>query len=188
MANLSKQLDHLLKQGAELFHPNGKAPLFFAWTDAGWNELLTLTQEGEGWKEHRYFLTAADFDEPTGKLYAAYSAKDYLQVRRLPFDQLKAHRQLMEQAYLKLTQEQLPRQAQAESWPVEEPHCLQRVVLDALFQDCWYGHLPQSKPAYRQLDNLQLGRALLLLSRMEQHGKTLVTFLNVSSLTFRGKT
>lgn len=99
----------------------------------------------------------------------AYSKTDYLQVRQVPFEALKSHRQLLEQ------------------WPIQEDHCLQRVVLDALFQDCWYNHLSRSKPAYRQLDNLQLGQSLQLLSRMEREGKSLVAALNVSSLTFRGK-
>jgi hypothetical protein len=187
MANLTQQLNHLLKQGAELFHPGGKAPLLFAEADEDWKELLTLTPEKEGLQQNRYQIAAADFDEPTGKLYVAYSKTDYLQVRPVPFEALKDHRRLLEQWYLLLTREKLPQQAQVEQWPIQQDHCLQRVALDALFKDCWYNHLNRSKPAYRQLDNLQLGQALLLLNRMEQEGKPLVAALNVSSLTFRGK-
>jgi hypothetical protein len=187
MADLTKQLHHLLKQGAELFHPGGKAPLLFAEAAEDWKEFSTLTPEKEGLQQNHYQITAADFDEPTGKLYVAYSKTDYLQVRQVPFEALKSHRQLLEQWYLWLTREKLPQQAQVEQWPIQEDHCLQRVVLDALFQDCWYNHLSRSKPAYRQLDNLQLGQSLQLLSRMEREGKSLVAALNVSSLTFRGK-
>lgn len=188
MVSLTKQLDHLLKQGAELFHPGGKAPLFFAWADSRWSQLLVLTiQEGRLLEQH-YSLTAADYDEATTKLYAAYSAADYLQIRALPFEQIREHRQLMERHYLLLTQEHLPAQAKRAQWPITEGHCFQRVVMDALFQDCWYNHLSRAKPAYRQLNNLQLGAALLLLHRMGQQGRPLVAFLNVSSLTFRKKT
>ncbi|MCR9102914.1 MAG: hypothetical protein NXI25_23380 [bacterium] len=187
MADLTKQLHHLLKQGAELFHPGGKAPLLFAEAAEDWKEFSTLTPEKEGLQQNHYQITAADFDKPTGKLYVAYSKTDYLQVRPVPFEALKSHRQLLEQWYLLLTREKLPQQAQLEQWPIQEDHCLQRVVLDALFQDCWYNHLSRSKPAYRQLDNLQLGQSLQLLSRMEREGKSLAAALNVSSLTFRGK-
>jgi hypothetical protein len=187
MADLTKQLQHLLKQGAELFHPGGKAPLLFAEAAEDWKELSTLTPEQEGLQQNHYQITAVDFDKPTGKLYVANSKTDYLQVRQVPFEALKSHRQLLEQWYLLLTREKLPQQAQVEQWPIQEDHCLQRVVLDALFQDCWYNHLSRSKPAYRQLDNLQLGQSLQLLSRMEREGKSLVAALNVSSLTFRGK-
>jgi|AntRauTorckE5430_2_1112549.scaffolds.fasta_scaffold12405_2 hypothetical protein len=187
MANLAKDLDHLLKQGAERFHPDGKAPLVFAWADEHWSQLLALTLEDSRLREQRYSLHAADYDEATGKLYAAYSATDYLQIRALPFEQIKEHRQLLEQHYLQLTQEQLPAQARKSHWAITEGHCLQRVVLDALFQDCWYNHLSKSRPAYQQLNNLQLGRALLLCSRIGQTGRPLVAWLNVSSLTFRGK-
>lgn len=187
MASLTKQLNHLLKKGGELFHPGGKAPLLFAGAEAGWKEVLTLTLEKGALQEHRYQITAADFDESTGKLYAAYSETEYLQIRPVPFDRLKSHRQLLEEQYLLLTREKLPKQAHKEQWPVQEDHCLQRVVLDALFQECWYNHLNRSKPAYRQLDNPQLGAALLLLHRMGQQGKPLVAYLNVSSLTFRKK-
>lgn len=187
MANLTQQLNHLLKQGAELFHPGGKAPLLFAEADDDWNEISTLTLEKTGLQQNRYQITAADFDEATGKLYVAFSETEYLQIRPLAFEALKSHRQILEQWYLLLTREKLPQQAQVEQWPIQQDHCLQRVVLDNLFQDCWYNHLKRSKPAYRQLDNLQLGQALLLLYRMEQEGEPLVAVLNVSSLTFRGK-
>ena len=187
MANLTQQLNHLLKQGAELFHPGGKAPLLFARAGKGWKELMTLTLKDGAPQEYRYPITAADFDEATGKLYVAFSETEYLQIRPLAFEALKGHRQVLEQQYLLLTREKLPQQAQQEGWPVQEDHCLQRIVLDALFQDCWYNHLRQSGRAYRQLDNLQLGQSLLLLNRMGQKGAPLVAWLNVSSLTFRGK-
>ena len=95
----------------------------------------------------------------------AYSKTDYLQVRPVPFEALKSHRQLLERWYLLLTREKLPQQAQVEQWPIQEDHCLQRMVLD----------------------DLQLGQSLQLLSRMEREGEPLVAALNVSSLTFRGK-
>lgn len=96
MADLTKQLQHLLKQGAELFHPGGKAPLLFAEAAEDWKELSTLTPEQEGLQQNHYQITAVDFDKPTGKLYVANSKTDYLQVRQVPFEALKSHRQLLE--------------------------------------------------------------------------------------------
>ncbi len=188
MPTLTDNLDRLLKKGAQLFHPEGASPLAYAWPGPHWAWLGLLTAENGKLAEQRYPLTASDYDESTGKLYAAYSDTDYLQIRPLPFDEIKTHRQLLEKAYLELTRQHLPKVAAEQGWPVREDHCIQRMVLDAVFQDCWYRHLErEGRPAYQQLDSIKLGQALLLAHRLRQASPKLAEWLNACSLVFRGK-
>lgn len=189
MPTLTDNLQRLLKKGAQLFLPDGASSLAYAWPGPDWAWLGLLTAEGQGLSERRYGLTASDYDESTGKLYAAYSDTDYLQIRPLPFDKIKPHRRTLEQAYLELTRKQLPEIAEAAGWPVQEDHCIQRMVLDAIYQDCWYNHLAKGRrPAYQQLSNIQLGQALLLAHRLRHASPKLLEWLNACSLSFRKKT
>ncbi len=47
--------------------------------------------------------------------------------------------------------------------PVRFNHCFNRIILDWLFQDCWYHHLDTNKTAISQLHNEQLA---MMIERM----------------------
>lgn len=68
---------------------------------------------------------------------------------------------------------------------VTEDHCFQRIVLDHLFSDAWYGHV--QRPAYRHLDDGQLERAVDIAERIAAEGDPLLRRLNEQSLRWRGK-
>ena len=57
--------------------------------------------------------------------------------------------------YLDLVHRQLPAAAQRWVYPVRFHHCFARIILDALFEDVWYRHLP----AYKHLTAAQLAAA-----------------------------
>jgi hypothetical protein len=94
----------------------------------------------------------------------------------------------LEQHYLHLTNHSLPEVAAQHHWPVRLNHCFQRIILDALFQDCWYHHLDrgQRTPAYRQLTDEQLQQAIDLAERTLRE-PALLPRLNQQSLRYRGK-
>ena len=98
------------------------------------------------------------------------------------------NRPALEQHYLHLTNYTLPEVAPQNHWPVHLNHCFQRIILDAIFQDCWYQHLDRSKrvPAYRQLTLEQLQQAVDLAERMLAQ-PDIVHPLNRQSLRYRGK-
>jgi len=62
--------------------------------------------------------------------------------------------------YLDLVNRQLPEAAQRRAYPVKFNHCFARIILDSLFEDVWYRHLP--KPAYQHLTAEQLQAAIAL--------------------------
>jgi hypothetical protein len=70
--------------------------------------------------------------------------------------------------------------------PVRHNHCFNRIVLDWLFQDVWYHHLPHSKTAISQLTQTQLQQ---MIERMEQwlQNPELLFGDNQKSLTWRKK-
>ena len=98
------------------------------------------------------------------------------------------NRPALEQYYLHLTNHTLPDVAQEHNWPVRLNHCFQRIILDTIFRNCWYHHLDRSKrvPAYRQLTDEQLQRAVDLAERILDQPGT-VDALNQQSLRYRGK-
>ena len=93
-----------------------------------------------------------------------------------------------QQHYLHLTNEVMPEVARAQHWPVHFNHCFQRIILDTLFEDCWYHHLERSGrvPAYRQLTEAQLDQAIAISERMLTSPEE-VERLNQQSLAYRGK-
>ena len=93
---------------------------------------------------------------------------------------------VLRQQYLSLINQQLPEKAKHTAMPVRFNHCFGRIVLDNLFQDCWYNHLSRKQPAYKQLDELQLRRAIAIATDMLQSPK-LATELNRNSLVWRKK-
>lgn len=68
--------------------------------------------------------------------------------------------------------------------PVQYNHCFARIILDWLFQDCWYHHLQRNKPAVHQLSEQQLHTAI---ERMQAwlHDQQLLIADNKASLHYR---
>ena len=69
-------------------------------------------------------------------------------------------------------------------WPVQNDHCLQRIILDAVCNGTWYNYL--ERPAYKNLTYDQAFRAVqlcedILAGRADLHD------LNRQSLIWRGK-
>lgn len=135
-----------------------------------------------------FLLTHFDRDAETGKVYLAYSDTEYIQVVPLPTDQLLSATTLYRQEYLFLTNEILPGLGREKNWVVHENHCFQRILLDHLFQDCWYQHIRKGPvPAYRQLNLDQLGRLLRSTHQMCWMTASEVRHQNQQSLHWRGK-
>jgi hypothetical protein len=70
--------------------------------------------------------------------------------------------------------------------PVRFNHCFNRIILDWLFNDCWYNHLNRKQTAISQLSREQLQAAI---SRMNAwlHNYDLLYLDNSRSLNFRKK-
>lgn len=190
MIALQRKLDELLLKGAVLHLPNSRHFLFFATLDKAKSQikLLYLHSTTLELVLENYSIVSIGFDDQTQKLYLAYSSKDYLQIRFTPLFELERQRNFLESHYLKLTNEVLPQIAIQNQWPIIENHCIQRVILDNITQDCWYLQLPKTnKPAYRQLNSRQLGSAVYLAISMSLNGHSFVQWLNHCSLSFRNK-
>lgn len=88
--------------------------------------------------------------------------------------------------YLHLTQMVMPALAQTRSniWPVQNDHCFQRIVLDAVCGGVWYDHV--SRPAYRHLSLEQAQRAVQICEDIIA-GRSDLADLNQKSLSWRGK-
>jgi hypothetical protein len=93
---------------------------------------------------------------------------------------------LLQQEYLDLINNQLPEKAKTDPMPVRLNHCFGRIVLDNLFEDCWYSHISRKQPAYKQLSEFQLHRAIALAKSMIDDPET-TKQLNNNSLRWRGK-
>ncbi len=97
----------------------------------------------------------------------------------------------LEARYLTLVRDALPQRAASEiGWPVRLDHCFMRIVLDHIFQACWYDHLDRSRnapAAYRQLTDAQLALAMTLAESLLDLGPAHAGKLNQQSLVWRGK-
>ena len=90
--------------------------------------------------------------------------------------------------YRELVLAELPRRAREQGWPVTEDHCFGRIVLDGAVGGRWYDVLDRRRsPAFEQLDDVQLARAVELAERMVAEGVPVVLELDARSLTWRGK-
>lgn len=89
--------------------------------------------------------------------------------------------------YFHFTRDMLPERAQRENWVVMADHCFQRIVLDNVVGDAWRNQLTGKGPAYRQLSDDQLERAVQLVIDIERKGDSLLRELNRNSLRWRGK-
>ena len=81
--------------------------------------------------------------------------------------------------------ELLTLRAKKEQWCVHEDHCLMRLIFDYVVLDNWQKHIP--KPAYKNMTNSQLDRALSLCTKMETCDKYFVDLLQFASLKWRDK-
>jgi hypothetical protein len=90
------------------------------------------------------------------------------------------------QRYLHLTRTVMPTLAQTTSnkWPVQNDHCFQRIVLDAVCAGVWYNHI--SRPAYQHLGLEQAHRAVEICEEIIA-GTADLPDLNRQSLLWRGK-
>ena len=90
--------------------------------------------------------------------------------------------------YLELTNHVLPELAIAKKFPVRFNHCFQRIILDNLFDRCWYEVLDRNRtPAYKQLTEAQLEQAIALANQMIIQPTAYLHQLNQNSLNWRGK-
>ena len=90
--------------------------------------------------------------------------------------------------YRELVLAELPRRARAEGGVVTADHCFGRIVLDHAVGGRWYDVLDRRRsPAFAQLDDDRLSRAVDLATRMAAEGDPLVRELDAQSLAWRGK-
>lgn len=70
--------------------------------------------------------------------------------------------------------------------PVRFNHCFARVILDWLFNVCWYNHLSRKQTAISQLSREQLQAAIVRMNEWLQN-RDLLYLDNSRSLNFRKK-
>ncbi|MEM9943196.1 MAG: hypothetical protein AAF939_16655 [Planctomycetota bacterium] len=101
--------------------------------------------------------------------------------------ELKDHRYVLQSQYLDLTQVELPALAKSNGWLIKHDHCFMRIILDQLFNDCWYNHLDRRLRAYKQLNNQQLKTAISLGRAIADQGEAILNIWNRQSLQWRNK-
>ncbi|SHH24100.1 GCN5-related N-acetyltransferase [Marivita hallyeonensis] len=94
-------------------------------------------------------------------------------------------RAALENEWMRLTREALPKAAKTRDWPVSLDHCFQRICLDHACGGRWYDHI-SDRPAYKAAgdDILQAAVDLaqdILADEVDLHA------LNRQSLKWRGK-
>lgn len=88
--------------------------------------------------------------------------------------------------YLELTNHVLPHLATSRNFPVRYNHCFQRIILDNLFERCWYEVLERKRgPAYKQLTEAQLEQAIVLANNIIVQPNSYLHQLNQNSLSWR---
>lgn len=70
--------------------------------------------------------------------------------------------------------------------PVKYNHCFNRIILDWLFNDCWYNHLEKNETAISQLNNNQLQEAISRMNEWLRDQDILISD-NLKSLQYRKK-
>lgn len=99
----------------------------------------------------------------------------------------RPHRYELQDRYIELTRTLLPARARIGKWIVQEDHCFMRIILDQLFEGCWYDHLDRRLVAYKQLTDEQLTRAIAIAEQLMVGDAELLRRLNNASLEWRGK-
>lgn len=92
----------------------------------------------------------------------------------------------LQEEYLHYTKIVLPQLARQNKWVVSYDHCFQRIVLDNLFETCWYAAVKE-RPAYKHLSEVQLQQAIAIAKDIERYGNEYLRELNTKSLTWRKK-
>ena len=88
--------------------------------------------------------------------------------------------------YLELINDILPSISIARGFPVNLNHCFGRIVLDNLFQGCWYNYLTVGRvAAYKQLDLAQLQQAVNIAKSLVDLPTAHIVSLNNQSLQWR---
>jgi hypothetical protein len=88
--------------------------------------------------------------------------------------------------YLELINDILPSIARARSFPITSNHCFGRVVLDNLFQGCWYNYLTVGRvAAYKQLNLAQLQQAVTIAQSLVDLPTAHIVSLDNQSLQWR---
>ena len=94
----------------------------------------------------------------------------------------------LRQRYLELVNQILPAQAKSRKFPVRFNHCFARIILDNLFNCCWYDVLDRKKgAAYKQLSALQLQQAINIAEAIIDNSDSYIKQLNQNSLHWRNK-
>ena len=94
-------------------------------------------------------------------------------------------RYFLQDRYIELTRVHLPAKARLGNWRLREDHCFMRVILDQLFQGCWYDHLDRRLTAYKQLNVAQLQQCIELAEKILDEGEPFLNKLNRQSLAWR---
>ncbi|WP_036487116.1 hypothetical protein [Myxosarcina sp. GI1] len=90
--------------------------------------------------------------------------------------------------YLRLVNEELPAQAKQREFPVSLNHCFARIILDNLFNCCWYEVIDRKQgAAYKQLSSEQLEKAIEIAEDIIDKPDSYVRQLNQNSLRWRNK-
>ncbi len=89
--------------------------------------------------------------------------------------------------YLELIDQVLPSLAGQRRLPVKYNHCFGRIILDNLFDCCWYEVLDRRQAAYRQLSEEQLKTAIAIAEAMITQPDEYTQQLNQNSLRWRQK-
>ena len=90
--------------------------------------------------------------------------------------------------YRELVDDELPRRAREGRRVVTADHCFGRILLDHAVGGRWYDALDRRRsPAFAQLDDEQLARAVALAERVLAEGDPLLRELDAQSLDWRGK-
>lgn len=97
------------------------------------------------------------------------------------------HRYELQDRYLELTRVELPAEARRRGWPVKDDHCFMRIILDRLFNDCWYHHLDRRLTAYKQLGDDQLRECIKMARQLLDGDREQLNHWNADSLRWRRK-
>ena len=92
--------------------------------------------------------------------------------------------QALQDKYKFLVNTELPNLAKSHKLPVHLNHCFARILLDGLFEDCWYNHLDRHKVAYKQLNHKQLMSIIKLAETFIKDPQTMYQY-NKDSLNYR---
>ncbi|MEM6799036.1 MAG: hypothetical protein AAF589_05935, partial [Planctomycetota bacterium] len=106
---------------------------------------------------------------------------------RLPDALGSGDRYLLQDRYLELARELLPRAAERGVWRVRADHCFMRIMLDHACGGCWYDFLDRRLRAYKQLTTAKLEAAIAVGEEMLAGGEPIVEQRNRQSLRWRGE-